>query len=194
MPLKYRDGQLVSKMSLEQWQRVIDANLTDIFLCGREGAAKKIELGCRGCLINISSISRAGNMGQLNYSATKAGVEAMAVVWAKEFACCGIRAASIAPRFIGTEMVMAMQPEARAKLTSGIPRRGGGAPARAYMEELMADVPAGTLDPSPVFDMTVGLESIPDGYAAMNERRALKVLIKNVNRDMKSRRPALVSF
>lgn len=56
--------------------------------------------------------------------------------------------------------------------------RGGGAPARAYMKELMADVINGTLDPSPVFDMKVGLEGIPDGYAAMNERRALKVLIR----------------
>lgn len=56
--------------------------------------------------------------------------------------------------------------------------RGGGAPARAYMEELMADVLGGTLDPSPVFDMTVGLDGIPEGYAAMNERRALKVLVK----------------
>jgi threonine dehydrogenase-like Zn-dependent dehydrogenase len=46
------------------------------------------------------------------------------------------------------------------------------------MEELMADVVAGTLDPSPVFDLTVGLEGIPEGYAAMNERRALKVLIR----------------
>ncbi len=56
--------------------------------------------------------------------------------------------------------------------------RGGPAPVRAYMSELMDDVLAGTLDPSPVFDMTVGLEGIPDGYAAMDERRALKVLVK----------------
>jgi len=128
LTLKYREGQLVSKMSLEQWQLVVDVNLTGVFLCGREGAAKMIELGCEGCLINISSISRAGNMGQLNYSATKAGVEAMAVVWAKEFARYGIRAASIAPGFIGTEMVMAMKPEARDKLTSGIPLRRMGDP------------------------------------------------------------------
>jgi len=128
LTLKYKEGQLVSKMSLEQWQRVIDVNLTGVFLCGREGAAKMIELGCQGCLINISSISRVGNMGQLNYSATKAGVEAMAVVWAKEFARYGIRAASIAPGFIGTEMVLAMKPEARDKLTSGIPLRRIGDP------------------------------------------------------------------
>ena len=128
LTLKYKDGELVSKMTLDQWQLVIDVNLTGVFLCGREAVAKMIELGCEGCLINISSISRAGNMGQINYSATKAGVQAMAVVWAKEFARYGIRAASIAPGFIGTEMVMSMKPEAREKLTSGIPVRRVGDP------------------------------------------------------------------
>jgi threonine dehydrogenase-like Zn-dependent dehydrogenase len=56
--------------------------------------------------------------------------------------------------------------------------RGGVAPARAYIPELLEDVLAGTLDPSPVFDTTVDLAGVPDGYAAMNERRALKVLIR----------------
>jgi threonine dehydrogenase-like Zn-dependent dehydrogenase len=56
--------------------------------------------------------------------------------------------------------------------------RGGPAPVRAYMEELMEDVLQGTLDPSPVFDMRVDLDGIPDGYAAMHERRALKVLVR----------------
>lgn len=56
--------------------------------------------------------------------------------------------------------------------------RGGPAPVRAYMEELMDDVLAGTLDPTPVFDMTVDLDGIPEGYVAMDERRALKVLVK----------------
>ena len=119
--LKYRDGELVSKMSLDEWQLVIDVNLTGSFLCGREAAAQMIALGCQGCIINISSISRHGNMGQANYSASKAGVESLAVVWAKEFARHGIRSASIAPGFIGTEMVMAMKPEAREKLSSAIP-------------------------------------------------------------------------
>lgn len=126
--LKYKEGKLVSKMSLDQWKLVIDVNLTGVFLCGREAAAKMIELGCKGCVINISSISRAGNMGQLNYSATKSGVQAMAVVWAKELARYGIRAAAIAPGFIGTDMVMSMKPEAREKLTSGIPARRVGDP------------------------------------------------------------------
>lgn len=128
LTLKYKDGDLISKMSLDQWQLVVDVNLTGVFLCGREAAAKMIELGCEGCIINISSISRSGNIGQVNYSATKAGVEAMSVVWAKEFARYGLRSASIAPGFIGTEMVMAMKPEAREKLTSGIPARRVGDP------------------------------------------------------------------
>ncbi|MDJ0907425.1 MAG: SDR family oxidoreductase [Woeseiaceae bacterium] len=128
LTLKVKDGEITSKMSLAEWQLVIDVNLTGVFLCGREAAAKMIELGCEGVIVNISSVSRHGNMGQVNYSATKAGVQAMAVVWAKEFARYGIRAASIAPGFIGTEMVMAMKPEAREKLTAHIPLRRMGEP------------------------------------------------------------------
>jgi 3-oxoacyl-[acyl-carrier protein] reductase len=128
LTVKYKDGEQVSKMSLEQWQAVIDVNLGGVFLCGREAAAKMIELGCQGCIINISSISRVGNIGQANYSAAKAGVQALAVVWAKELARYGIRAASVAPGFIGTEMVMAMKPEAREKLTAHIPAQRIGDP------------------------------------------------------------------
>ncbi len=126
--LKYEDGEQVSKMTLEQWQAVIDVNLTGVFLCGREAAAVMIELACEGCIINISSISRHGNVGQTNYSAAKAGVQAMAVTWAKELARYGIRTASIAPGFIATEMVMAMKPEAREKLTKAIPATRMGEP------------------------------------------------------------------
>lgn len=54
---------------------------------------------------------------------------------------------------------------------------GGVAPARAYIPELLSDVLVGRIDPSPVFDLVVDLESVPDGYAAMDERRAIKVLV-----------------
>ena len=87
-----------------------------------------IECGSKGVIVNISSISRAGNMGQTNYAAAKAGVQSMAVVWAKELARYGIRAAAVAPGFIETEMVMGMKEEARNKLTAGIPLRRMGAP------------------------------------------------------------------
>jgi threonine dehydrogenase-like Zn-dependent dehydrogenase len=56
--------------------------------------------------------------------------------------------------------------------------RGGVAPARAYIPELMADIVAGSIDPSPVLDYTVSLEEVPDAFAAMDERRAIKALVK----------------
>jgi 3-oxoacyl-[acyl-carrier protein] reductase len=84
--------------------------------------------GNPGVIINISSISRAGNMGQTNYAAAKAGVAAMATTWAKELARYNIRAAAIAPGFINTEMVAAMKPEAREKLVAGIPLKRMGEP------------------------------------------------------------------
>ena len=56
--------------------------------------------------------------------------------------------------------------------------RGGPAPVRAYMKELMDDVLGGTLDPSPVFDRIVDLGGVPAGYAAMDKRQALKVMVK----------------
>jgi 3-oxoacyl-[acyl-carrier protein] reductase len=126
--VKFKDGQVAAKMSLEQWQAVMDVNLTGVFLCGREAAERMLVGGNPGVIINISSISRAGNAGQTNYAAAKAGVAAMAVTWAKELARYGIRAASIAPGFINTEMVAGMKPEARDKLTSGIPLKRMGEP------------------------------------------------------------------
>ncbi len=56
--------------------------------------------------------------------------------------------------------------------------RGGVAPVRTYIPELLADILDGTIDPSPVFDLTVSVEGVPDGYRAMDERTALKVLVK----------------
>ncbi|MEE3161467.1 MAG: SDR family oxidoreductase, partial [Pseudomonadota bacterium] len=79
-------------------------------------------------LINISSISRAGNVGQTNYSAAKAGVAAMAVTWAKELARYNIRSNAIAPGFISTEMTSGMRPETLEMICSGIPASRMGTP------------------------------------------------------------------
>ena len=125
--LKVKDG-VTQKMSLAQWQSVIDVNLTGVFLGTREVAAKMVELGNQGLIINISSISRAGNVGQSNYTAAKAGVAAMTVTWAKELSRYGIRVAGIAPGFIETEMTSSMKPEALEKMTSGIPLKRMGKP------------------------------------------------------------------
>jgi 3-oxoacyl-[acyl-carrier protein] reductase len=127
--LKVKDGEVTDRMSLSQWQMVIDVNLTGVFLCGREAATRMIQAQSEGVIINISSISRAGNFGQTNYSATKAGVAAMAVTWAKELARHNIRTGAIAPGFMATEMVASMKPEALEKMASGIPLKRLGEPA-----------------------------------------------------------------
>jgi 3-oxoacyl-[acyl-carrier protein] reductase len=119
--VKAKDREITGKLSLEQWQAVIDVNLTGVFLCGREAAEHMIRGGSGGCIVNISSLSRAGNFGQSNYSAAKAGVAALTVVWAKELARHGIRVNAIAPGFIKTEMVGSMKPEILDKMAAGIP-------------------------------------------------------------------------
>ena len=126
--LKFKDGQRQSRMSLADWNAVINVNLTGVFLCTRAAAEQMVSTGNGGLIINISSISRGGNMGQSNYSAAKAGVAAMTVTWAKEFARYGIRVNTISPGFIGTEMVRSMKREALAKLQAMIPAGRIGEP------------------------------------------------------------------
>lgn len=126
--VKVKDGAVVGRMSLEQWNAVIAVNLTGVFLCAREAAAQMIELGHGGVIVNISSISRVGNAGQSNYSAAKAGVESMTVVWAKELARHGIRVGAIAPGFTHTEILAAMRPEVLEKLTAPVPLKRLGKP------------------------------------------------------------------
>jgi len=121
--VKAKDGEITSKMSLAEWQMVIDVNLTGVFLCAREASATMIKHGCEGVIINISSISRAGNMGQSNYSAAKAGVAALTVTWARELARYNIRCMGIAPGFISTDMVASMKPEMLEKMAAQIPLR-----------------------------------------------------------------------
>ena len=119
--VKIKDGQLVDRMSLEQWQMVIDINLTGVFLCGREAATQMINSQTQGVIVNISSISRAGNIGQSNYSAAKAGVAALTTTWARELARYGIRCVAIAPGVVATDMTAGMKPEALEKLVAGVP-------------------------------------------------------------------------
>jgi 3-oxoacyl-[acyl-carrier protein] reductase len=119
--IKVKDGEIVGKMTLQQWQAVIDVNLTGVFLCGREAAERMIKLKRGGVIVNISSISRAGNTGQTNYSAAKAGVAAMTVTWARELARHQIRVGAVAPGFIRTPMVAGMKPDALAKVTAPVP-------------------------------------------------------------------------
>ncbi|QFU01959.1 3-oxoacyl-[acyl-carrier-protein] reductase FabG [Halomonas sp. THAF5a] len=126
--VKAKDGEVQKRLPLEQWQRVIDVNLTGVFLCGREAATQMIEAGHEGVIVNISSISRAGNMGQSNYAAAKAGVVALTTTWAGELARYGIRVGAVAPGFIETEMTASMREDMLEKLTAGVPLQRLGQP------------------------------------------------------------------
>ena len=119
--VKAQDGRVVKKMSLEQWQSVLTVNLTGVFLCGREAAVRIIEGDHPGVIVNMCSISRAGNVGQSNYAAAKSGVAALTVTWAEELARYGIRVAAIAPGFCDTPMVASMPEKAQARLKEMIP-------------------------------------------------------------------------
>ena len=102
--VKRKNGETI-KMSLQAWQQVIDVNLTGVFLCGREAAAKMVEFKRPGVIVNISSVCRDGNIGQSNYSAAKAGVSALTATWGKELSRYGIRVGAVAPGFVNTDMV-----------------------------------------------------------------------------------------
>jgi 3-oxoacyl-[acyl-carrier protein] reductase len=95
---------LLLRMKPEDWQAVIDLNLTGVFLCTR--AVSKLMLKQRsGRIINIASVSgQMGNPGQANYSAAKAGVIGFTKTVAKELASRGITVNAVAPGFIATDM------------------------------------------------------------------------------------------
>ena len=126
--VKVDKGKIVKKMSGHDFNKVIAVDLMGVFFCGREAAAQMINSGRGGVIINISSISRAGNVGQTNYSAAKAGVAAMTVTWAKELARYKIRVAGIAPGFCDTRMVAGIPAKIKEKIVSTIPLRRLAAP------------------------------------------------------------------
>ncbi|MDB9374607.1 3-oxoacyl-[acyl-carrier-protein] reductase [Nodularia sphaerocarpa] len=99
---------LLLRMKPEDWQAVIDLNLTGVFLCTR--AVSKIMLKQRsGRIINIASVAgQMGNPGQANYSAAKAGVIGFTKTVAKELASRGITVNAVAPGFIATDMTSSL--------------------------------------------------------------------------------------
>jgi acetoacetyl-CoA reductase len=115
-----KDGFL-HKMTPDQWRGVINVDLDSLFNCTRPVINGMRERGY-GRIINISSINgQKGQIGQVNYSAAKAGVIGFTKALAQEGAAKGITVNCIAPGYIATEMVSAMAPEALAKVKAGIP-------------------------------------------------------------------------
>ena len=130
-----RDATLL-KMTPEQWNQVIDVNLSGVFHCTKHVAPHMVERG-RGKIINTSSIvGLFGNFGQTNYAATKAGLIGMTKTWARELGPKGITVNAVAPGFIATEMVKKMPEKVLQGMRDRTPVRRLGEPrdvANAYL-------------------------------------------------------------
>ena len=122
-----RDG-LVMRMSEQQWDNVVDVNMKSAFNFMHE-VVPVMARQRGGSIINMASIAgQTGNPGQVNYSATKAGLIAMAKSVAKEMGSRGIRANSIAPGYIISEMTAALPEAVKEEYLRQIPLRRGGTP------------------------------------------------------------------
>lgn len=128
MVRKDRKTGEVKTMSLADWQKVIDVDLTGPFLCAREVSARLVAADKPGVIVSISSVSRHGNRGQSNYSAAKAGLVADTKLWAEELAPYGIRTGAVAPGFTQTPILDAMKPEVLEKIVSAVPLKRTGSP------------------------------------------------------------------
>ncbi len=114
-------GQVV-KMSLDQFNAVINVNLIGATLMVREVVAKMVEKEQGpGVIVNMSSIARHGNRGQSNYVSAKAALAANTVTWMKEFAPFRIRVGAIAPGMVETPMTKGMNQKALDAFTANIP-------------------------------------------------------------------------
>lgn len=122
-----RDASLM-KMTAEQWQQVMDVNLTGVFNCTKAIAANMIQNNW-GRIINTSSIvGLYGNYGQTNYAATKAGVIAMTKTWARELGKNNITVNAVAPGFIATDMIKSIPENVIKMMTEKVPLRKLGTP------------------------------------------------------------------
>jgi 3-oxoacyl-[acyl-carrier protein] reductase len=146
---------LLLRMKPEDWQAVIDLNLTGVFLCTR--AVSKIMLKQKsGRIINIASVAgQMGNPGQANYSAAKAGVIGFTKTVAKELASRGITVNAVAPGFITTDMTSDLKSE---EILKYIPLARYGEPEEvAGMVRFLAADPAAAYITGQVFNVDGGM-------------------------------------
>jgi len=147
---------LLLRMKPEEWQAVIDLNLTGVFLCTR--AVSKIMLKQRsGRIINITSVAGLmGNPGQANYSAAKAGVIGFTKTVAKELATRGVTVNAVAPGFITTDMTSNLSNTE--EILKFIPLGRYGQPEEvAGMVRFLAADPAATYITGQVFNVDGGM-------------------------------------
>ncbi|EFD93515.1 3-oxoacyl-[acyl-carrier-protein] reductase [Megasphaera lornae] len=112
---------LLMRMKTEDWQAVLDTNLTGAFYCTRN-AVKWMMKQRSGAIVNITSIvGQIGNAGQANYAAAKAGMIGFTKAVAKEFAARRIRVNAVAPGFIETDMTAVLSEDAKKGILASIP-------------------------------------------------------------------------
>lgn len=130
-----RDAML-SKLTVEDFQQVLDVNLTGVFHCTQAVLPILVANG-KGKIINTSSVSGInGNVGQTNYAATKAGVVGMTKTWAKELGRKGINVNAVAPGFIDTGMTAKVPEKVMEQMKMMVPLGRLGNPediANAYL-------------------------------------------------------------
>jgi 3-oxoacyl-[acyl-carrier protein] reductase len=117
-------GKVKKKMSLADFQKVVDVNLTGTFLTLREAAERMINGGFSGVLFTVSSVNKVGVAGQINYSSTKAATSVMPIVLCNEFFkrnVKGIRAVGIAPGYVATPILKGMDPKALENILKTVP-------------------------------------------------------------------------
>lgn len=133
-PLAKKEGGWTRKLPTAVWKQVIEVNLTAPYFLAREMVADALQRQQQASVIvNISSLSRAGNPQQSNYSASKAGLDACTRTWALELAPYGIRVAGIAPGLVDTPMLGQLAEETRNSLIAGIPLRRIGTPYEIWL-------------------------------------------------------------
>ncbi|MCR9141543.1 MAG: 3-oxoacyl-ACP reductase FabG [bacterium] len=121
-----KDG-LFLRMKPDQWNFAIDVNLNGTYHC-THAAVNVMRKAKKGSIINLSSLSRTGNPGQVNYSAAKAGVIGFTKALAKEIGSMGIRVNCIAPGFVETRLTDAIPDKLREEMIKSIPLRREGEP------------------------------------------------------------------
>jgi 3-oxoacyl-[acyl-carrier protein] reductase len=118
-------GKVTRKMSLEQFQKVIDINLTGVFLTVRECVEQMVNHNCKGLICLVSSTGSLGTAGQINYSSSKAAMSVMPKVLTAEFFRRGladkIRCVAIAPGYVATPILEGMNQKALEKILANVP-------------------------------------------------------------------------